>query len=194
MKTAPRYPLLYAAYGANTNFAAMRVRCPTAVYVGNVEILDYRLVFRSVADVIPKKDAVVVCAMWQIQEADERALDRFESFPNFYGKRYATMRWKGRERDVMFYIMNGNRGDRHEPPVSYEQTLRQGYRDCNLPEEQLDAAIKDARCSGRRELRYSGKWLDEDARRAKRELAMAKWREGSTHDWIDGIDLLGGRA
>jgi gamma-glutamylcyclotransferase (GGCT)/AIG2-like uncharacterized protein YtfP len=188
-----RYPLLYAAYGANTNFAAMRQRCPTAVYVGNVEIFDYRLVFRSVADVIPKKDAVVVCALWEIQAADEAALDRFESYPNFYGKRYADLRWKKRDRQMMFYIMNGPRRDRHEPPISYEQTLRQGYRDCRMPEDQLDAAISDARDSSRRELRYRGKWLDEDARRARREVAMSKWREGSsTYDWIDGVDSITG--
>jgi gamma-glutamylcyclotransferase (GGCT)/AIG2-like uncharacterized protein YtfP len=181
------YPILYAAYGANTNLEHMAHRCPTARYVGNIEILDYRLVFRSVADVIPRKGATVFCALWEIQESDERSLDRFEGFPHYYGKRYAEMKYRGKTRRVMFYIINGNRGDRHEPPKSYETTLRDGYRACNLPEAQIDAAIQDARGSQRRELRYSGKWLDEDARRAKREISMSKWREGCTYDWISQL-------
>lgn len=159
-KTSNRYPLLYLGYGANTNRDHMKRRCPTAVYLGNAELLDYRLVFRSVADVIPVKGQMVVCAMWAIQQPDERALDMFEGYPNFYRKDYATIKYRGRERTAMFYIMNGPRKDRYEPSQGYEHTLREGYRQCGMPADQIDAAIFDALKSQRRKLQYRGKWLD----------------------------------
>lgn len=197
MKTATAtQPILYAAYGANTNREHMKHRCPTAVYLGNVEIFDYRLVFRSVADVIPHKGASVVCALWDIYQRDEEALDVFEGFPNHYTKRFAMMRGRGKPRDVMFYIINGNRADRHEPPESYEMTLRKGYRQCGIAEDQINSAIADARNSYRRELRYRGKWsrAQSDAPRdvyvprvpfANANRALRDWDRNGTFDWID---------
>lgn len=191
MKT--KYPILYAAYGANTNREHMAHRCPTAVYLGNVEIYDYRLVFRSVADVIPHRGASTICALWNICLRDEQALDVFEGFPHHYTKRFATMRGRGKPQDVMFYIINGNRSDRHEPPASYEMTLRQGYRQCGMDEDQINAAITDARNSYRRELRYKGKWSrsqSSDVREvyAPREVRAPiapGWDQAGTFDWID---------
>ena len=161
------YPILYAAYGANTNRTHMATRCPTATYVGNCTLHDYSLIFRGVADVIETPRAEVVCAMWEIMPADERALDRFEGFPTHYTKRYARIQFRGKSQLVMFYIMAGDRTDVHEPPRSYEQTLREGYRACGMPGAQIDAAIRDAKQSNSREKRYRGAWVRKDQEQAK---------------------------
>lgn len=163
------YPLLYAAYGANTNRAHMARRCPTGRYVGNAVIEGYRLIFRSVADVIPVAGQSTVVAMWEIMPADERALDQFEGYPSYYTKHYARIRFRGKNRLMMFYIMTGNRHDRHEPPYGYEHTLREGYAQCGMDPTQIDAAIRDARNSERRQQRYSGSWLSPAERKAKQE-------------------------
>jgi len=99
------YPILYAAYGANTNREHMRTRCPTATYVGNCTLHDFALVFRGVADVIDARGEETVCALWEIQPKDERALDTFEGFPFHYTKRYARIQYRGQSRLVMFYVM-----------------------------------------------------------------------------------------
>jgi gamma-glutamylcyclotransferase (GGCT)/AIG2-like uncharacterized protein YtfP len=156
------YPILYAAYGANTNRGHMRTRCPTGVYVGNCTLHDFALVFRGVADVIDVKHAEVVCALWEIQPKDERALDAFEGFPFHYTKRYARIQYRGESRLVMFYVMAGLRRDVHEPPQSYENTLRNGYRECGMPLMQITRAVRQAKRSNDREKRYRGAWVQRD--------------------------------
>lgn len=167
------YPILYAAYGANTNRTHMRSRCPTARYVGNCTLHDFSLVFRGVADVVDIRHANVVCALWEIMPADERALDMFEGFPTHYTKRYARIQYRGETRDVMFYVMAGQRNDVHEPPHSYEATLRDGYRECNMSQKQIDRAVRSATKSSDRQKRYRGVWVKRD------QAAKAKPRQWS---------------
>lgn len=135
---------LYLAYGANTNFDNMRVRCPEAKYVGNVTIKDHRLVFRGVADLASLRGSKVVCAMWVISPKDELALDTFEGFPNLYVKRYITVRLQGKRHRVMFYVMRARKYE-SEPSERYEATLRKGYDDCGMDASQIDKAIKQAK-------------------------------------------------
>ena len=173
------YPILYAAYGANTNRGHMATRCPTAQYVGNCTLHDFALVFRGVADVVDAPRSEVVCALWEIQPNDERALDRFEGFPNFYGKRYARIQFRGQNRLVMFYVMAGVRRDVYEPPQSYEDALREGYAECGMPIRQINRAVKEAARSSEREKRYRGAWV-------KRDIAAKAATQPRQQDWITG--------
>ena len=158
------YPILYGAYGANTNRRHMRTRCPTAKYVGNCVLHDFALVFRGVADVIDVPHSEVICALWEIMPADERALDTFEGYPSHYTKRYARIQYRGESRLVMLYVMAGDRIDVHEPPHSYEDTLREGYRACGMPTRQIDRAVRDAKRSNDRLKTYRGAWVKKDAK------------------------------
>lgn len=136
-------PILYFAYGANTNLGSMERRCPAARPLCALRLKDYKLMFRGVADVVPAKGAEVFGALWRITPACERALDRFEGFPRLYTKSYASAVIGGVEVDVMFYVMNGSTD--HVPPSHYyEATLREGYADFDLPAAQLDDAIAEA--------------------------------------------------
>lgn len=134
---------LYLGYGANTNLVNMKLRCPDAEYVCNVTLKHFQLVFRGVADVIPKRDAQVVCALWVISAEDEKNLDVFEGFPSLYIKRYITIRIAGQRRRCMMYVMR-HREWQEEPPMAYENTLRVGYDDCGMPQQQIDEAIQRA--------------------------------------------------
>jgi|KBSMisStandDraft_5_1062788.scaffolds.fasta_scaffold165779_4 gamma-glutamylcyclotransferase (GGCT)/AIG2-like uncharacterized protein YtfP len=169
------YPILYAAYGANTNREHMRTRCPTATYVGNCTLHDFALVFRGVADVIDARGEETVCALWEIQPKDERALDTFEGFPFHYTKRYARIQYRGQSRLVMFYVMAGNRRDVHEPPQSYEQTLRAGYRQCAMPERQITRAVRTAKRSEARMKTYRGAWVQKDIKAKAAKYPPRQW-------------------
>ena len=103
---------LYLAYGANTHFDAMDMRCPKARYICNITVNHHQLVFRGVADVAPKRGARVECALWLITPQDEAALDRFEGFPNLYVKKYITTHILGRRHRVMLYVMRNQHADR----------------------------------------------------------------------------------
>ena len=73
--------MLYGAYGANLNMANMEVRCPLAKPILGFHLVDYKLVFNGVADIIKHKGAKVPIGLWKITDKCEKALDRFEGFP-----------------------------------------------------------------------------------------------------------------
>lgn len=161
-----RYPLLYLAYGANTQVEHMAHRCPGATALGVVTLHDHKLIFRGVADVIKREGSDVQCALWSITEPDERRLDTFEAYPRLYGKRYAEVVGPdGITRLAMFYVMaDRGRNDRREPASSYEQTLREGYAHFGMPLEQIDEAIGDALGSAhRRRVGGATSWDRKDA-------------------------------
>ena len=125
---------LYFAYGANLNLLGMRFRCPAAKPVSAFLLHDYRLAFSGVATVQPCPGASVSGALWEITDECEDNLDVFEGFPFLYSKIYLTQG----NQEFMAYVMND------DPPAgpsrSYFNTIREGYRDWNLPIADLERA------------------------------------------------------
>ena len=79
------------AYGSNLDIEQMRRRCPDAVPVGTAEILGYRLLFKgsktgSYLTIEKKARRKIPVLVWQVSDADEAILDRYEGFPIFYRK------------------------------------------------------------------------------------------------------------
>ena len=90
----------YAAYGSNLNILQMRYRCPSARVIGVAEISDYRLLFKgsktgAYLTIEKQKGSVVPVGIWEVSESDERSLDRYEGFPNFYYKTEMSLDIKG---------------------------------------------------------------------------------------------------
>ena len=75
---------LYIAYGSNINLEQMAYRCPHSKVVGTSEIKDYELEFRGVATIVPKKGATVPILIWELDERDLPALNRYEGYPRLY--------------------------------------------------------------------------------------------------------------
>ena len=125
---------LYFAYGANLNLEGMRFRCPSAHPVSAFSLQDYQLAFSGVATIQPKPGATVPGALWEITEECEDNLDVFEGFPFLYSKIYLTQG----NQEFIAYVMND------DPPAgpsrSYFNTIREGYRDWNLPIAELERA------------------------------------------------------
>ena len=125
---------LYFAYGANLHLEGMRFRCPAARPVSAFLLHDYQLAFSGVATIQPKSGAAVSGALWEITQECEDNLDVFEGFPFLYSKIYLTQG----NQEFMAYVMND------DPPAgpsrSYFNTIREGYRDWNLPIVDLERA------------------------------------------------------
>ena len=147
----------YIAYGSNLHVAQMQRRCPGAIAVGTGWLNGWRLAFRgsqtgAYLTIIPDDDARCPVGIWKINDAHERALDRYEGSPIFYQK-YKTriqielLRPEGKRRrktvEAMVYIMDPNRVP-GAPSPEYVHTCRVGYRCFNLPEEYLQEAVADA--------------------------------------------------
>lgn len=142
----------YIAYGSNLNLPQMRGRCPGATVVGTAVIENYRLLFKgsktgSYLTIEPKAGASVPVAAWEVSEADEAALDRYEGFPDFYYKAEMVLPIKGirtgkvRRRRVFVYIMHEERSP-GLPSAHYVAVCRAGYDFFGFSQRYLTDAIR----------------------------------------------------
>lgn len=126
----------YFAYGSNLNKNHMKFRCPDAKYVDSYILKDYKLVFRSVADIEKAPGHEVHGAVYYITPNCEKALNRYEGYPHLYTKEFFT--YKG--RDLMTYSMV-DKDLEYPPNQGYFETIFQGYQDWNLPLETLKNSL-----------------------------------------------------
>ena len=145
----------YIAYGSNLNIPQMRMRCPGARIIGTSVIEDYQLLFKgsktgSYLIIEPMEGAEVPVVIWEVTETDEKALDRYEGYPNFYYKKEMTLDIKGirtgkvRRRDAFAYLIHEER-ELGIPSWYYVNTCLDGYRAFGFDEKYLFDAIRISR-------------------------------------------------
>lgn len=128
---------LMLSYGMNTNVAQMASRCPNAISIGRVDIPNYRLVFRGVADIEESYGDTLQCVLWDITENCEKALDILEGFPDFYGKEYIDVTFGKKTYTAMIYKMIGSDLGYSIPSSYYQEMLEDGYADHGLDVQQI---------------------------------------------------------
>ena len=116
----------YIAYGSNLSLEQMARRCPTAKVVGTAMLKDWRLLFNGPASIEKKVGYQVPVLIWDIQPSDEKSLDRYEGYPNYYRKEMIKININGKPEEAMVYIMNTNKESR--PGTAYYQILENGYK------------------------------------------------------------------
>ena len=140
---------LYVAYGSNLNLYQMKFRCPTARLVGTGIIKDHELQFKgrkdsAFATIAPSEGGTVPVAVWELQPRDEKALDRYEGYPNYYFKQDIPVEIKNGETiNGMVYIMD-LRQDFGIPSPGYVQTVSEGYHNCRLDTSVLKNAVRQS--------------------------------------------------
>lgn len=137
---------LYIAYGSNMDEGQMAHRCPSARLLGQTEVEGYRLLFKgsltgAYATIEPQEGGRVPALVWEIGEADEASLDRYEGFPSFYYKKDLTVGLGGQEVTAMVYIMDERR-QKGEPSGAYYGVLERAYEKFGFPMEILQTALK----------------------------------------------------
>lgn len=70
----------------------MKVRAPGAVIVGTARLKGWQLLFRKYATIRKRKGYSVPVLVWRITTRDEKNLDRYEGWPDFYAKRTLNVR------------------------------------------------------------------------------------------------------
>ena len=132
--------MLYFAYGSNLNHFQMKRRCKDSMYLKKINLKNFRLTFRSkyrAADIESKKNSIVPGGLFEISKNDEKKLDVYEDFPILYKKHYFLYYGK----KVMTYTMVKKTSFRF-PTQRYLDTIKQGYKDCNLDKKFLTLALK----------------------------------------------------
>ncbi len=151
---------LYIAYGSNLNLGQMARRCPTAEIVQTAYLRNYRLMFRgkgtAVATVEKHKGGRVPVLIWQLQPSDERALDAYEGYPNFYRKEMLRISVNGERTSAMVYIMNAAAHPYDTPSRSYFETIRQGYESAGFDIKILRRGVLDSVWEGYLAKKYQG--------------------------------------
>ena len=139
----------YIAYGSNMVKEQMAYRCPGAKLIGTGYLPNHRLAFYLHATVerSSARDARVPVAVWEIDEADEQRLDRYEGFPNYYVKlRRRVILADGSEIEGMVYVMILIR--RQPPTAEYYRAIRDAYRQLGFRDEivrVLEPALRRSR-------------------------------------------------
>ena len=124
----------YIAYGSNMVEEQMAVRCPEARLIGTGYISGARLEFylhATVEKTGDKRNRVPV-AVWEINDKDERSLDRYEGYPSYYIKE----EWPG-----MIYLMKMIR--KSPPHTQYYDGIANAYRRLGLG-SQIKTILKPA--------------------------------------------------
>lgn len=124
---------LYIAYGSNLNLAQMFSRCPSARVYAKGILNNWELVYRGSkmnahATIRRKKGIIIPVLVWEIQDYDEKRLDRYEGFPVYYYKENIMVDINGRKKKAMVYIMDSKQKP-GKPSKFYIDTIQQGYID-----------------------------------------------------------------
>ena len=136
----------YIAYGSNMNLEQMEQRCPGARVTGKGWLRDHRLFFAgrpdaAVASIEPAPGHAVPVVLWEITPKDEQALDRYEGFPWFYGKRELPVETDSEPVSAMAYVM-GPGFLYGFPSESYLNCIREGYASAGFDTVVLDEAVE----------------------------------------------------
>lgn len=110
--------------------------------------LNHNLIFcgqpdHSFATIESMAGKEVPIGLWEISARDEKSLDRYEGYPNFYHKTVLPSVLDGEELHAMVYIMDlampvGL------PSTMYYNIVEKGYRDCGLDPAYLQAALRES--------------------------------------------------
>ena len=117
----------------------MKKRCKDSKFLKKIKLKNFRLTFRSIyraADIEPKKNSIVQGALFNISKNDEKKLDLYEDFPKLYQKYYFFYN----KKKVMTYVMVKKTPFMY-PNERYLNTIKQGYKDCDLDNNFLKKAL-----------------------------------------------------
>lgn len=123
--------MLYFAYGSNLNLDQMKGRCPGSSKVGPAYLEGWSLAFRGPLDIVKQEGSVVPGFIFDINESDLRALDRYEGYPYLYNRVTVPINTRDSNMLAITYTMNRKKHVAM-PGRSYWETVLTGYYQCGL--------------------------------------------------------------
>ncbi len=126
----------YIAYGSNMSRQQMAYRCPGARLIGTGRIYGAQLEFYTHANIkcTENDGQYVPVAVWEISPTNEKQLDCYEGFPDYYNKVVWLVNMDDGHLLVgMIYLMERFRP--YPPSRQYYQGIRDAYIDLGLGSE-----------------------------------------------------------
>jgi gamma-glutamylcyclotransferase (GGCT)/AIG2-like uncharacterized protein YtfP len=135
---------MYFAYGHNTNTEEFKLRISRAVYVGTAKLKGYKLVLNRVAGVEKSKNHEVVGVVWSVPKEDVPALDWYEGLGKEYMKKWHSVQMHDGSNTKVFVYQQRLKPSK-PPSPEYVRWLRKGYKQHNIPLQQLNDALSSTR-------------------------------------------------
>lgn len=134
------------AYGSNLDLSGLRHRCPSAQVISPGRLKDYRLGFTrhstgwncGVADVLPSVGEDVWGLVFEINESDLSALDKYEGYPTAYDRFAAGIESEDRVfQEVWVYTVRKKR-EFIAPNRDYVDIIRRAACELGFPKSYRD--------------------------------------------------------
>ena len=129
------------------NIETMSRRAPTAKFLGTGVLEGYRLMFKgehvttSFATIEEWAGYAVPFVLWELSEADEKSLDRYEGYPIHYRKQLVSIEFGGEKISAMYYQKPAEQ--RVYPPVMhYFAALAESYKAHGFDKKILESALE----------------------------------------------------
>ena len=128
---------LYFAYGSNLHLAQMKDRCPDSEVFMSFILKNFKLVFRTVADIEKNVGSEVNGVIFKISQKDEKSLDRYEGVPILYKKEYFEIDIEEKQNKVLYYKMTSSYNGYWSPSLKYYNVIEKGYEQNSLNKQSL---------------------------------------------------------
>ncbi len=133
----------YFAYGSNLSVRQMQLRCPGHQRVGVGVLRGHRWIISShgYANVVPSPPDAVWGVVYDLTEADEQALDRYEGVADgLYRKETLPVEINGASLPCLVYVDPVQ--EEGKPWPEYVVRINQGLADAELPQAYVQHYIR----------------------------------------------------
>lgn len=134
--------IMYFAYGHNTNSNEMKDRCPDARHIGHAVLKNFRFELNHFANIVSDDGAETHGVLWNISQKELKELDVDEGLHDHYNRIPVQVKFGDKTLQAAAYIMDPG----YHPPDSlnkkYLKLVIEGYKENDLPLEQIKQAIK----------------------------------------------------
>ena len=141
--------MLYFAFASNMNRGQMKRWCPASRFLKTVVLRGFRFVYDgfsvtwdgAVGNIVKSEPESVWGALYEVTERDRLTLDAFEGYPRSYDHKEVEVKDReGNAYSAMTYIRTGRALGKPHP--DYERIVIDGAKECGLPEEYIDKALR----------------------------------------------------
>jgi gamma-glutamylcyclotransferase len=141
--------VLYFAFASNMNHAQMERWCPASRFLRAAILPGFRFVYDgfsvtwdgAVGNVVRSETESVWGALYEITERDRLTLDAFEGYPRSYDHRDVDVKDRdGKAYRALTYLRTGR--PLGKPHPDYERIVIDGAKECGLPDEYIDRALR----------------------------------------------------
>jgi gamma-glutamylcyclotransferase len=144
--------VLYFAFAANMLQAQMKRWCPASRFLKAAVLEGFRFVYDgfsvtwdgAVGNIVASANERVWGALYEITERDRLTMDAFEGYPRNYDHRDVDVKDReGAVHRAMTYFRTGR--PLGKPHPDYERIVIDGAKQCGLPDEYIDKALRVVR-------------------------------------------------